>query len=237
MPSVLMVLSGASTWTMKDGSAHPTGFWVEEFVRPHEVFTASGVDVTLTTPGGRTPIPDELSLSLGYNNDDPDEVAFQREYLKKHADLLSSTLPLEDAQAADYDVLFSVGGHGPMQDLAVDPSIGPLMLEMLDDPNKIVCAVCHGPATMLSATRADGTWLFKDRQMTGFTNEEETQATFAGNAVWLLEDRLRLAGARFSSVPAWGVHVVVDGNLVTGQNWESVVPAAKAILQQLKVAA
>jgi putative intracellular protease/amidase len=194
------------------------------------------LDVTVATPGGRTPIGDELSLSLRYNND-PDEVAFRRDYLADHDQLLASTLPLELAQAADYDVIFVAGGHGPMPDLAVDPWIGPLLLEMLDDPNKIVCAVCHGSAGFLSAARTDGSWLFEGRELTGFTNEEETQATFAGNAVWLLEDRLRRAGARFSSVPAWGVHVVVDGNLVTGQNWESAVPAAQAVLEKLKVSA
>lgn len=235
MPSVLIVLSAARAWTMKDGTAHPTGFWVEEFVRPHQTFTAAGLDVTVATPGGRTPVGDELSLSLGYNNADPDEVAFQRAYLADHEQLLSSTLALEQAQADDYDVLFVAGGHGPMQDLAVDAAIGPLMVEMLDDPQKIVCAVCHGSASFLSAARADGSWLFEGRELTGFTNEEETQATFAGNAVWLLEDRLRRAGAQFSSVPAWGVHVVVDDNLVTGQNWESAVPAAEAILQKLNV--
>ena len=237
MPSVLMVLSGARIWTLKDGTAHPTGYWAEEFVRPHQFFTAAGWDVTVATPAGRTPIADELSLTLGYNNDDAGEVAFQRAYIKEHEGLLGSTLPLEKADAASYDVLFAVGGHGPMQDLAVDPSIGPLMDSMLDDPKKVVSAVCHGPASMLSAARPDGTWLFQGRKMTGFTNEEETQATFAGSAVWLLEDRLRRAGAVFSSVPAWGVHVVVDGNLVTGQNWASAVPAAEAILKQIKAAA
>lgn len=236
MPSLLMVLSGARRWTMKDGTAHPTGFWVEEFVRPHQTFIAAGLDVTVATPGGRRPVGDELSLSLGYNSDDPAEVAFQRAYLAEHEQLLASTLPLEQAQAADYDAIFVAGGHGPMQDLAVDPSIGPLMVEMLDDPSKIVCAVCHGPASLLSVSRPDGSWAFAGRKLTGFTNEEETQASFAGNAVWLLEDRLRLGGALFSSVPAWGVHVVVDDNLVTGQNWESAVPAAQAILQHLKVA-
>jgi hypothetical protein len=40
---------------------------------------------------------------------------------------LDSTLPVDEAQAGSFDVLFVVEGHGPMQDLAVDPSIGPLM--------------------------------------------------------------------------------------------------------------
>ncbi len=124
-----------------------------------------------------------------------------------------------------------------MQDLAVNPDIGPLLAGMLDDPAKVVASVCHGPASFLSAHRDDGTWLFTGRELTSFTNEEETQATFAGNAPWLLEDRLRLAGARFVAEPAWSTHVVVDDNLVTGQNQVSAEAAARAVMQRLEVAA
>jgi putative intracellular protease/amidase len=138
---------------------------------------------------------------------------------------------------ADFDVVFVVGGHGPMQDLAVDPDIGGLLGAMLDDPNKIVAAVCHGPAGFLSAHRQDGTWLFKSRKLTAFSNEEETQATFAGNAPWLLQDRLRLAGAIYEARPAYTPHVVVDGNLITGQQNYSAEVTAKAVLEQLRKAA
>ena len=54
----------------------------------------------------------------------------------------------------------------------------------------------------ITAHRPDGTWLFRGRRLTGFSNEEETAATFAGNAPWLLEDRLRLAGALYEAEPA-----------------------------------
>ena len=121
-----------------------------------------------------------------------------------------------------------------MQDLAVHPTIGDLMVANLDDPNKFVGAVCHGPASFLSAHRADGTWLFKGRKLTAFTNEEESQATFAGNAPWLLEDRLRLAGALFEAAPAWSVHFAEDGNLVTGQQNNSSGAAAGRIVEKLK---
>jgi len=236
MPSVLMVLTGARVWTMKDGTPHPTGFWAEEFIKPHKAFTDAGLQVSVATPGGVMPVVDPLSLSLGYNNNDAADVAGQQAYLKKLEATLAAPLKLEDAQASSHDVVFLVGGHGPMQDTAVHPTIGDLLAATLDDPNKIVAAVCHGPAGFLSAHRADGTWLFKDRRLTGFSNEEETQATFAGNAPWLLEDRLRLAGARYESLPAWTPHVVVDGNLITGQQQVSAQAAAEAVLRQLKVA-
>jgi putative intracellular protease/amidase len=221
---------------MKDGRPHPTVFWAEEFIKPHRAFTAAGLKVDIATPGGVTPTVDPLSLSVQYNNDDANEVAGQQAYLKMLDGVLDAPLKLEDVRAASYDVVFLVGGHGPMQDTAVHPTVGDLLATMLDDPAKIVAAVCHGPAGFLSAHRADGTWLFKDRKLTGFSNEEETQATFAGNAPWLLEDRLRLAGARYEAIPAWTPHVVVDGNLITGQQQVSAEAVARAVLQQLKVA-
>ena len=235
--SVLMVLTGAKVWTMKNGAAHPTGYWAEEFMEPHKIFTAAGYRITIATPDGVAPTVDPLSFEVAYNDNDPAQVAARRAYLKEHEKRLGSPMKLKDAlaQAASFDVVFVVGGHGPMQDLAVDPSIGPLLAAMLGDEKKVAAAVCHGPASFLSATKPDGTWLFKDRELVAFTNEEETAASFAGNAPWLLEDRLRLAGARFKPAAAWTPHVVTDGNLVTGQQQRSAKAAGEAVVQRLKL--
>ena len=233
MKSILMVLTGAKIWTMKNGIAHPTGFWAEEFITPHKVFTDAGLKITLATPGGITPTVDALSFSLGMNNNDAGSVADQQAYLKQTEAVLATTVKLEEVQAGSYDAVFVVGGHGPMQDLAVHPTFGDFLAVMLNNPSKIVSAVCHGPASFLPAHRADGTWLFKGRALTGFSNEEETQATFAGNAPWLLEDRLRLAGAKYEADSPGSSYVVIDGNLVTGQNPASAEAAANAVLKQL----
>ena len=235
MTSALMVLTGTKVWTMKDGTPHPTGFWSEEFVSPHQKFTAAGFEVHIATPSGVKPTVDSLSFSLGYNNNDQGSVDAQKAYIKQLEEVLSTPIKLADVDPASYDVIFVVGGHGPMQDLAVDPNIGDILVAMLDNPGKIVAAVCHGPASFLSAHRADGTWLFKGRELTGFSNEEETQATFAGNAPWLLEDRLRLAGANYVAKPAWTPSAVVDDNLITGQQNYSAGVTADAVLRKLKV--
>ena len=232
MKTVLMVLTGATIWTMKNGFPHPTGFWAEEFVAPHRTFTKAGYRVQLATPGGVRPTVDPLSLSVQYNNNDAKAVADQQSYLKDLDAVFATPLRLEEMTAKDVDAVFLVGGHGPMQDMAVHPTIGQLLATVLDDSSKILAAVCHGPAGFLSAHRPDGSWLFKDRTLTGFSNEEETQATFAGNAPWLLEDRLRLAGARYIALPAWTPHVVVDGNLITGQQQVSAGVTADAVLKQ-----
>lgn len=215
---------------MKNGYPHPTGFWAEEFIRPHTAFTGAGFEVAIATPGGVQPTVDPLSLSSQYYRDD--EIAQQKAYLNTVADALAGPLHLEDISAADWDVVFQVGGHGPMQDLAVHPTVGRLYADVLASPDTILAAVCHGPAAFLSAHLPDGTWLMKGRRLTGFSNEEENQATFAGNAPWLLEDRLRLAGALYEAEPAWTPNVVVDGNLITGQQQKSAGEAAQAVLKQ-----
>ena len=131
-------------------------------------------------------------------------------------------------------MIYVVGGHGPMQDLAVHPTLGDLLVAEPGRPAEVRRWGLPCPASFISAHRADGTWAFKGRRLTCFSNEEETQATFAGNAPWLLEDRLRLAGALYEAAPPWSVHFVEDGNLVTGQQNNSSGAAATWIVEKLK---
>ncbi|SFL01207.1 type 1 glutamine amidotransferase domain-containing protein [Geodermatophilus ruber] len=235
MPAVLIVLSAADHWTLKDGTRHPTGFWAEEFLVPHGIFREAGIDVVIATPGGTPPTVDQRSL-------DPEMAGGEERaaQLRAELDALSGALAaparLEDQSPGEYDAIFIPGGHGPMEDLAVSTDLGRLLLGFLDAA-RIVSSVCHGPAGLLPAVRPDGTWAFVGRELTAFTNEEEAQAGLADKAPWLLEDRLRAAGARFRSGPAWAPFVVVDGDLVTGQNPASSREAAERVVGLLQARA
>jgi putative intracellular protease/amidase len=233
MTKMLIVLTGARSWTLKDGSDHPTGFWAEEFLAPYRIFAEAGLDITVATPGGVTPVADDNSLSAEMNDGDEDKVAELRRQLDDLSDTLANTAVLEDVDPADFDAVFVPGGHGPMEDLAVSKPMGELLTTMLGDESKVVASVCHGPASFLAATAADGGPLFAGRQITAFTNEEETQAGLAEQAPWLLEDRLRQTGATITTGAAWAPHVVVDGNLVTGQNPASSEEVATSVLALL----
>jgi putative intracellular protease/amidase len=232
MTDTLIVLTGARTWTLRDGSAHPTGFWVEEFAEPHRIFTEAGHRITIATPGGVTPVGDELSLAPAMNGGDEAAVADLRAYLEASQEALAAAVPLSSIDPADYDVVFIPGGHGPMEDLATDPDVARILEATLDHPSKVVASLCHGPASFVTATR-DGKWLFEGRTLTAFLDDEEAQAGFADKAPWLLETRLRQQGAQFQGAAPWQSYVVVDGNLVTGQNPQSAGAAARAVLDQL----
>jgi putative intracellular protease/amidase/uncharacterized protein (DUF2267 family) len=231
MPALLLILTGADHWTLNDGSAHPTGFWAEELLAPMRVFDEAGVDVTIATPGGVRPTVDESSLSPEMAGGEQ-EAARLRGELDALADRLESPMALEEVSPADYDGVFIPGGHGPMEDLAVSPDIGRLLVTMLD-ADKVVASVCHGPAALLPAVRDAGGWAFAGRTLAGFTNEEEAQAGLADRAPWLLEDRLRDAGGSLTTGPAWQPFSVVDGNLVTGQNPASSADVARQAVERL----
>jgi putative intracellular protease/amidase/uncharacterized protein (DUF2267 family) len=231
MPTLLLILTGADQWTLDDGSPHPTGFWAEELLAPMRVFDEAGVDVTIATPGGVRPTVDEGSLSADMAGGE-EQAAAMRGQLDALAPRLERPMALEDASPADFDGVFIPGGHGPMEDLAVSPELGRLLVAMLD-ADKVVASVCHGPAALLPAVRDGGAWAFAGRALAGFTNEEEAQAGLADRAPWLLEDRLREAGATLRSGPAWQPFSVVDGNLVTGQNPASSAEVARRAVERL----
>ena len=84
---------------------------------------------------------------------------------------------------------------------------------------------------------AKGAWAFHGRELTGFSNDEEVAFGYADQAPWLLESRLRDAGAHYLSGPVFETYVVTDGNLVTGQNPASVAATAEAVGREVKARA
>ncbi|TXS23136.1 type 1 glutamine amidotransferase domain-containing protein [Streptomyces sp. ms191] len=230
MSKILFVMTGADHWTLADGTKHPTGFWAEEAVAPYEAFTAAGHEVVVATPGGVEPTVDQGSLAPEFNGGP--------EGAEKIASALASLaalrhpVRLEDVRVDDYDAVFYPGGHGPMEDLAVNADSGRLLVAALKS-GKPLAVVCHGPAALLAAVDEYGTNAFAGYRVAAFSNVEETQAGLAEKAKWLLETRLTEAGVDVRVSEPWAPHVVVDRNLVTGQNPASSAPLAAEVLKKL----
>jgi len=223
MTSVLIVVSAADRLTLNDGTTHPTGYWAEELAEPHRIFASAGWDITVATPGGVAPTADRLSLGLAGGL--PAKTRAVADYLRRHDSVLAHPKVLADTDPDDYDVVFYPGGHGPMEDLAVDADSGRILTAVLES-GRPVALLCHAPAATLAARRADGTWPFEGYRMTGLSNTEERLNRFARKAPWLLQDRLVESGAIYSNgrLPL-RPYLVVDRNLYTGQN-----PASSAML-------
>ncbi|MFI6422463.1 type 1 glutamine amidotransferase domain-containing protein [Streptomyces sp. NPDC050842] len=230
MSKILLVMTGADHWTLADGTKHPTGFWAEEAVAPYEAFKAAGHEIVVATPGGVVPTVDRGSLAPEVNGgqEGADKIAATLDSLAE----IKNPITLEDVDVDDYAAVFYPGGHGPMEDLAVDPTSGRILVDALDSGMPLA-VVCHGPAALLAATRADGTNAFAGYKVAAFTNAEETQAGLADKAKWLLETRLVEAGVDVQVGEPWVPNIVVDRNLVTGQNPSSSAPLAAEVLKKL----
>ncbi|MFG2894053.1 type 1 glutamine amidotransferase domain-containing protein [Streptomyces sp. NPDC048248] len=230
MSKILFVMTGADHWTLADGTKHPTGYWAEEAAAPYGVFKDAGHEIVVATPGGVVPHVDKGSLAPEANGGE-EGAAKVSQTLASFAEL-QHPLRLEDVRLDDYDAVFYPGGHGPMEDLAVNADSGKLLTRALET-GKPLALVCHAPAAMLAATGSDGANSFAGFRLTGFTNAEESQAGFADKAKWLLQDRLVEAGVDFRESEPWAPHVVSDRNLVTGQNPSSSAPLATELLKKL----
>jgi putative intracellular protease/amidase len=224
MSKILFVLTGADRWTLADGTPHPTGFWAEEAVVPYRALKAAGHEIVVATPGGVVPPVDRASLAPEVNGgqERADEMARGLEGMAE----LRTPVKLSEVDLDDFAAVFYPGGHGPMEDLAVDAESGRLLVAALDSGTPLA-VVCHGPAALLAAVRADGSNAFAGYRAAAFTNAEEIQGGLAERARWLLQDRLTEAGVDVRAAEPWAPHVVVDRNLITGQNPASSAPASR----------
>src|SRR3569623_2185761 len=198
---------------------HSTGLWFEEFAVPFERFIGEGYLVTAASiTGGAVPIDPRSEPK------DPQalNVAGPRETLKH-------TQRLIELDVSEYDAVIYPGGHGTMFDFPPSHEVTELVTRFMDE-GRVVAAVCHGPATLVTAKARDGAPLVKGRRVTAFTDAEEREVQLDRVMPFLLESRLRELGAEVETAPNRQVNVVVDGKLVTGQNPQSRLATAEAVI-------
>ena len=229
MAKILFVVTGASYWTLKDGTRHPTGYWAEEFAAPYSELTGASHQVVVATPGGVVPYVDVMSLRPSMAGSE--QIAREQEEILRSAEELRRPIELADARLEDYDAIYYPGGHGPMQDLWDNADSGRLLTAALAS-GKPLAIVCHAPAAIL-ATRRNGVSPFAGYHVTAFTNDEEEAVGLRAKAKWLVEDELVNLGVTFTRGEIWKPHTVVDRNLYTGQNPASAGPLAREVLKVL----
>ena len=223
---VLMVLTSHDTL---GNTGKKTGFWLEELAAPYYVFKDAGAEITLASPKGGQPPLDPKSDEPMFETDLTRRFKADREAKAQ----LAETVRLDSVNQGDFDTVFYPGGHGPMWDLAEDGN-SIRLLEALIAAGKTIALVCHAPGVLRHVKNSDGTPFVNGRRVTGFTNSEEAAVGLTEVVPFLVEDELLDLGAVFSKVKDWGVHTVVDGRLITGQNPASSGETAKALLAALK---
>lgn len=222
-PRILIVLT--SNAAMGEGGK-PTGLWFEELTTPYYAFVDAGADVTLASiAGGPVPI-DPRSTADGT----PIPDSAQR-FLADDEALgdLANTVEVGAVDVSAYDAVFLPGGHGTMWDLPTSAALA-TALNRAWRGDKIIGAVCHGPAGLIGALDEEGNPLVAGKRVTAFTNDEETAVGLTEQVPFLLETRLEELGALFESAEPFAPFAIADGRLITGQN-----PASSGEVAQLMI--
>jgi len=218
MHTILIIVTSFSEMSPQE----PTGIWLEEFAIPYMEFKQNGFNVEVASiTGGKAPIDPRSAPS-----------SEQLDTWQEAVSALDTTIPITSLNAQDYDAVFMPGGHGTMFDFPKSKELHNLLGKFAAQ-DKVIAAVCHGPASLLGVSLSDGRPLVSGKRVTSFTNAEENAAGLTKKMPFLLESRLRELGATFIEQPNWSDHVEIDGNLITGQNPQSSKSIAKAIIAQL----
>ncbi|KAM0548519.1 hypothetical protein ACHAPJ_009842 [Fusarium lateritium] len=210
-PRVLVVLTSANK-IPKTGKG--IGWCLPELAHPYGVLK-SGAELVYASPkGGEAPL-DHVTLHLF--KDDP----VCKHFPENNEPLWKNTVPLSDlaGRASEFNAIFYPGGHGSMVDLVDDQySKGPL--RDFHAQGKIISTVCHGLAAFINAITAGSESILKGKQVTGFDDKlnEASGGTFVKAADGPLAEK-----------------VVVDGNIITGQNPASSKGLGEAIAKALRI--
>lgn len=226
---ILMIVT--SNARMGD-TGKPTGLWAEELAVPYYALADAGVDVTLASPaGGPAPIDPGSVKPIGQN--DPVVERFLADTALQA--LIAATPKASAFDGAEFDAVFFPGGHGTMWDLPVDDGVT-RAVERAFAANKLIAAVCHGAAGLVTAKRPDGQSIVKDVRVNSFTDAEEVAVGLEKVVPFMLETRLRELGGRFEGTGNWQAFAIRDGQLITGQNPQSSHRVAQELLKAMRTA-
>jgi putative intracellular protease/amidase len=210
-------------------TTNKAGLWLETLAVPYYLFKEAGLLITVASPkGGPVPLdPKSESIIVSTSTirrfqKDPETIS-----------LLEHAIPLSTQIAGDFDLVFLPGGHGPMWDFPCNTHLKDL-IEDFSRQNKLIGAVSHGVASLVTPLNGLGEPLMKGRQLTAFSNSEEEVCGLTGVVPFALESALVSLGASYSKGANFESHTVTDGNIITGQNAASAKEVARKLLLCLK---
>ncbi|PRX54909.1 type 1 glutamine amidotransferase domain-containing protein [Flagellimonas meridianipacifica] len=221
---ILAVVTSAKTMGT---SGKITGYELTELSRAYYVFQANGFEVDIASPQGGEP---KVII------DDEDMGEFDFAFLNDSVaqNKTKNTIPVEDIFPSDYQAVFFVGGKGAMFDFPENKAIQTIIRELYQS-NKVVGAVCHGPAALVNVTLDNGQHLLENKTVSGFTNKEELLLIPEAKTIFpfLLQDKLEAQGAQFNEGAMYLEQISHEKNLVTGQNPWSTWKLAETMVQEM----
>lgn len=205
-----------------------TGLWLGEAVHFVKKVEEAGYEVDYVSPkGGYTPI-DPHSLEMANSTDW--EWYKNKEFMNR----LGTTLKPSEVNPDEYVAIYYTGGHGVVWDFPENDTLQSISRKIYENSG-FVTSVCHGAVGLLNIKLSDGSLLIKDKEVTGFSNEEEKLAELDKFVPYLTETELLARGAIYQKADKpWATFAVEDGRIITGQNPASGGAVADKLITALK---
>ncbi len=221
---ILAVVTSTAIMGTTDKS---TGYELTELSRAYYVFKANGFEVDIASPlGGEPPVV----------IDDEDMGAYDYAFLNDSVaqNKVRHSIPVQEIDPMEYEAVFFAGGKGAMFDFPENKAIQSIVRE-LHQSNKVVGAVCHGPAALVNVMLDSGRPLLENKTVSSFTNEEELLLIADAKTIFpfLLQDKLVEQGAHFNEGAMYLEHISQDNKIVTGQNPWSTWKMAETMISAL----
>ena len=221
------ILAVVTSTDIMGSSGKRTGYELTELARAYYVFKANGFEVDIASPkGGKPPVV--------IDDDDmgPFDFAFVNDSDAQQK--AENTIAISDVNPDDYQAVFFAGGKGAMFDFPDNKAIQAIVQNYYET-NKVVGAVCHGPAALVNVQLNNGRPLLENKSVSGFTNEEELLLISDAASIFpfLLQDKMIAQGARFNEGTMYLDQISHDKNLVTGQNPWSTWTMAETMIKQM----
>jgi len=222
MKHILFIVTSAD----KVGTSNiKTGYEFSEVADPYFEFIKAGYTVDFASVLGGLPPED------GYEENNSNSKLFRNSSGFKR---LNFSHKLENVDIDAYDAIFFPGGLGPMVDLFDNKLVKKIIAEAYEN-GKIISSVCHGPVVLLNVKLSNGKLLLDGKKITSFTQaEEEIKKHYLKDVIpFMLDNELKKQGACFSNKKPFESYIVIDGNIITGQNPASASEVAKAVIEKI----
>lgn len=258
---VLVILSSSQQLELRDGKTYRTGYYLDELEIPLHKIMDAGYTPVFANPTGNAVTFDPASNDKIFFGGDDGLRAQAVKFLEgipelRHPKTFAAILK---EGTSNYVGVFIPGGFAPMQDLVKDKSLGAILVTFHANarPTGIIC---HGPAALLTTlsdplafsksmaagdynatSKLAADWPYAGYHLTVFSSEEERAVEGASNQLggsvrFYVADALAQAGAHVDRVGLWGVNVVEDRELVSGQQPFSSDAFGDAFVAKLKAA-
>jgi len=223
-PKILFIVSNAHFYGESDLN---TANHFAEIVYPYDKLIKAGYTVDFVSPEGG-------AIPIGYiQTSDP--IIKKYIYDGVFMDMLEHTKSPTQITASDYKGVYYGGGGAAMFGVPENEAIQRIVMEIYEQHDGIVSAVCHGSAGLVNLKTKDGKYLVAGKTVNGFPDLfENKKAKYYQTFPFSIEQQLQKNGGHFQySKEGWDGFLVTDGRLVTGQDPSAAGLVAEKIIELL----